>query len=149
MATLISEDQEQPLSLTISKGELSSSKENGNWQNVTLSLNSPQYRLTLGGPGQDCLLCRSPEDEISLLAEQIEQLLQAKRENIHFEPAEPSFELTLAKTPLGGISLHCFLDAGNATTGFYRWDAVGMRFYTTPEQLQAFLSQLRQEFEIS
>jgi len=147
MATLVSEDQEQPLTFTLKAGSHNQRAAAGeDWQEVSIELVSPEYTLKLGGATQDCFLCRHPQDELQELVEQLTRLLEGSQEQVFFEPAEPSFELNIASTPQGGYAVHCWLDAGNATTGFYRWDAVGVRFYTTKELLNKFAQELLSEF---
>jgi len=91
------------------------------------------------------LLCRYPQDEAQFLAEKIEELVQEKRSQVLFEPAEPSFELTV-KGAGGGVKVEFFVDAGNVETGIYRWDALGIRFFTNNQHLTAFVAELKSEF---
>ena len=39
-------------------------------------------------------------------------------------------------------------DSGNAQSGFYRWDAWGIRFYTGAEALAGFIAQLKDELAL-
>jgi hypothetical protein len=92
------------------------------------------------------MVCRKPLDELANLMDILQQLLDFDRDKLLFEPAEPSFELILIRSGITGIKASVWLDAGNAKTGIYRWDAAGVRFHTTQEHLSDFLRQLRQEF---
>lgn len=111
------------------------------WQRITLTLASGSRRLS-----ESCLICRQPEDEVGNLVARLGELLDGKREKALFEPAEPSFELDFERTREGGIRAQIWIDSGNAATGFYRWDAAGVRFYTTAEHLAAFKGELENEF---
>ncbi|MBN9393738.1 MAG: hypothetical protein J0H83_00725 [Candidatus Melainabacteria bacterium] len=91
------------------------------------------------------LLCRTPQDEVALLAQKIETFVAGDKSQLLFEPSEPSLEL-MVKRVGGGFRVYCHVDAGNVETGIYRYDALGIRFFTTQEHLMAFASQLRAEF---
>jgi len=39
-----------------------------------------------------------------------------------------------------------FVDAGNVETGIYRWDALGIRFFTNNQLLTDFVAELKSEF---
>lgn len=144
MARLLSEDTECVSSLELAGSQADANVEDHpgqTWQRVDLTLVSGDREIT-----EACLLCRLPADEVGNLVELLSDLTEGKRDEIIFEPAEPSFELTLTRTREGGIKAEAWLDAGNASTGFYRWDAAGIRFYTTIENLSAFMQALKQEF---
>ena len=137
------------------------------WQHVKLTLNNgPNSLVYETRPGDEkaaeltllqnatadiqtvahaYLLCRYPQDEAQFLAEKIEELVQEKRSQVLFEPAEPSFELSI-KGVGGGVKLEFFVDAGNVETGIYRWDALGIRFFTNNQHLTAFVAELKSEF---
>lgn len=91
------------------------------------------------------LLCRSPQDEVGKLIEKIESLLKGEKAQLLFEPAEPSFDLTMNKVG-GGFRVECFVDAGNVETGIYRFDALGIRFFTTEALLEDFIKELKEDF---
>lgn len=97
-------------------------------------------------PGENCSICRTPSDEIENFALQLEGLLRGQRQKVIFEPNEPSFELSFERSRRAGIKVEAWIDAGNAKTGFYTWDAAGVRFFTTDENLAEFINQMRQEF---
>lgn len=165
MAKLVSEDKEVESTLEIVQGpalpvaEIMSDQA---WQKVGLALVSGPFKINLGysnnnGAGADggapdddeegeCLFCRKPKDEVHELADQIEQLIEGKVDSVLFEPAEPFFELRIIKAPVFGFKVEAWLDSGNATTGVYRWDGVGIRMHTTRDNLASFTKQLRSEF---
>lgn len=91
------------------------------------------------------VVCRSPQDEIGGLVKHLSELLEDKRPRVMFEPTEPSFELSVESTG-GGIKVEMFVDAGNVETGIYRWDALGIRFFTSAAQMRSFIQQLKDEF---
>lgn len=91
------------------------------------------------------LVCRDPQDEIKALIKLLEGLLHGSRNKVLFEPAEPSFEFAIEGTG-GGLKVHIFVDAGNVETGIFRWDALGIRFFTNNEKLASFIQELKAEF---
>jgi len=159
LAKLVSEDKEVESTLEIVPGpalpvaEIMSDQA---WQEVGLALVSGPFNINLGfstngskpedDPDEECLFCRKPKDEVHELAEQIEQLIEGKLDSVLFEPAEPFFELRITKAPVFGFKVEAWLDSGNATTGVYRWDGVGIRMHTTRDNLVSFTKQLRSEF---
>jgi len=151
MARLYSEDQENSSSLELLAGSFSQPEPAAGgelWQAVDLILLSGHRKLELrsGVDGaENCLICRRPEDEAGKLVRLLSELLNKQRHRVLFEPAEPSFELSLERTREGGIKVEAWIDCANSSTGFYGWDAAGIRFYTQDEQLDSFLKQLRIE----
>ncbi len=91
------------------------------------------------------LVCRSPQDEMAALVKLLEGLLEGTRNKVLFEPAEPSFEFAIEGSG-GGLKVHIFVDAGNVETGIFRWDALGIRFFTNNEKLASFIQELKAEF---
>ncbi len=150
MARLMSEDADCPSMLTISitsermLPDLGSQKQR--WQNLNLSLTSGK-RAVSTVEDEDTAVCRTPTDEMKSLVTELTALADEAKELVLFEPSEPSFELTFARTNRGGIRVEAWLDAGNGTTGIYTWDACGIRFITTIEKLRAFIEELRSEFK--
>jgi len=142
MAKLLSEDQEFASVLEIVPGR-KRDIQGQDWRQYSLILTSGTYSLSLDT--DDCLICRAPTDEIAQLLGKLQQLKDGKRDKVSFEPSEPSFELNLMRSD-GGIRVEIWLDSGNASTGIYRWDAAGIRFFTVDEQLESFINQLREEF---
>jgi hypothetical protein len=150
MAVLQSEDTDCRSSLAIAPaGSVQDTKDGSCWQPIRLSLVSGGRCLEIGG-GENgkntCLVLRSPRDEIAKLLGLLEEVANGTRHRILFEPQEPSFELSVESTPEGGFKVEAWIDAGNATTGFYSWDAAGIRFYTLAEHLASFFQQLQIEF---
>lgn len=118
------------------------------WAYVAFNLVSGGNRLTTP-EGADFVLCRRPADEVSKLTDLLDQFAAKKIERVLFEPSEPSFEISLERTSRGGIKVEAWLDAGNATTAIYTWDAAGIRFYTTDAHVVSFTRELRSEFQIA
>ena len=150
MAILYSEDNE--LASTLSLTPITPTKKTTVsewWQQVSVVLTSGSRSLSLGARMQEkeaCLLCRHPEDEAVRLRDMLLDICQGRRDQGLFEPSEPSFELHFERTAEGGIKVYAWLDAGNASTGFYRWDAAGIRFYTSQEHVLSFIADLGHEF---
>ncbi len=150
MAILRSEDSERPSTLEITKGALESIG-GQSWQRFQLKACCGDYKLELGsesssGLAVDCLFCREPQDEVLKLAEKIEQIVNQTKDRLLFEPAEPSFELSVVRASASGLKVEIWLDSGEAASGIYRWDAAGIRFHTLQEHLELFLKELKQEF---
>lgn len=144
MAALFSDDEEHASSIELSAIETRGAVPAGpgeTWQTVTLRLRSGKRELA-----ERCLFCRQPEDELEKLFLLVGDVFEGRRDKILFEPAEPSFELLLERAGQGGVKVEAWIDAGNADTGFYRWDAVGIRFFTTEANLSRFAGLLQQEF---
>jgi hypothetical protein len=144
-AELLSEDTDCPSSLFLKTMEQRTLSGPGTapqrWELIAVSLTSGKRRID-SLPAEEILICKEPVDEIALLAEQLKELVDKQREQVLFEPSEPSFELSFTRTKRGGIQLEAWLDAGNGTTGIYTWDACGMRFMTNDANLQTFINQL-------
>lgn len=148
MAILRSEEKETPSTLELKAGstkELPAGSEQQIWQNVALALKSGE-RTAATMPNEDSLLCRTPTDEVQGLIDYLAELVEGKRDKVFFEPSEPSFEISFARMHKGGIKVEVWLDAGNGNTGFYTWDAFGIRFYTNDELLVSFIEEARKEF---
>ncbi|MDR3613896.1 MAG: hypothetical protein P4L53_10020 [Candidatus Obscuribacterales bacterium] len=155
MAILRSEDAENPSSLELNA--LSTEDIQGqSWQRFTLTLKTGTYELKLGrfpsdstetfSTISDCLFCRNPQDEVAELCKRLEALIENDKQQLLFEPSEPSFEISISRTRQNEAKVEVWLDSGNATTGFYSWDAAGIRFHTLQEHLIAFLKEIKQEF---
>ena len=155
MAVLRSEDPENPSSLEL-KAMDKEDIQGQSWQHFTLTLKTGTYELRLGrfpsdptanfSTLSDCLFCRTPQDEVAELCKRLEALIETDKQQLLFEPSEPSFELSINRTRQNEAKVEVWLDSGNATTGFYSWDAAGIRFHTLQEHLIAFLKELKQEF---
>ena len=155
MAILRAEDNQSPSTMEIRGGDVEIIG-GQQWQRFELTLRSGDYVLKLGhnqdssgyssGDPVACLFCRSPKDEVLELAGAIEQLVNSSKEKVLFEPAEPSFELSICRAGALGVKVEVWLDSGNATSGIYRWDAAGIRFHTLQVHLEEFLKALKQEF---
>lgn len=151
MAQLISEDQECVSKMLINCGDTKTLSgehtSDQRWQNLSLQLTSGKRAIETAS-GEEVMLCRAPSDEVAELVNRLDELLEQKRQEVIFEPSEPSFELSLVRTRRGGIKVEAWLDAGNGTTGIYTWDACGIRFYTTDANIRSFTDELRREFGV-
>lgn len=148
MAVLLSEEKDCPSKLEFRAGEkqvVEKPSQDECWQRLTLQLASGDNKMSVA-PGENCSICRTPSDELENFAQQLESLLNGQRQKVIFEPNEPSFELCFERSRRAGIKVEAWIDAGNAKTGFYTWDAAGVRFFTTDENLADFINQMRQEF---
>ena len=150
MAILRSEDLQSPSSLNFEVGDKVELYKQ-QWQRFSLTLTSGERVLALGKSGSQserdaCMFCKEPNDELASLVTQLQELVDRSRHRVLFEPAEPSFELEIARSGHDGITVQVWLDAGNAKTGIYSWDAAGIRFFTLQSHLSAFLEQLKQQF---
>jgi hypothetical protein len=147
MAILHSEDQEVPSWLELSPSDYVETEGGQTWQKITLALRCGRRELSLSSADKEAsLLCREPDDEMLHLIGMLNELVEGKREKILFEPAEPFFELNISQTRDGSFTVETWVDSGDASTGFYRWDAIGVRFFTTKEQMQNFVRDMSQEF---
>lgn len=151
MARLDSEEKERPSSINLIPLELfkvESGMQDEIWQKLKLELRSGDS-LIQSENSDNCSLCRNPADELESLCCQLDELLQGKKQRVVFEPSEPSFELSMERSRREGIKVEAWIDSGNAKTGFYTWDAAGVRFFTTDEHLAEFINELRRDFLLS
>ncbi len=153
MAKLISEDEEIKSSLEIIffKDKIQD-KVSISWIPYKLFLISGEKKLTYEleqkdkGAG-DYVLALKPINEIEMLITGISNFLKNKESKMYsFEPNETSFELILEKSHKG-YSLTCWADAGNVISNHYTWDGFGIRFFTTEENINSFVSELSKEKE--
>lgn len=148
MATLHSEEKESSSSFSLNALELfkvERAMQEEMWQRLSLELKSGSSQIC-SESGDNCSTCRAPHDEVEGLAKLMEELLSGKKQKFVFEPSEPSFEISMERSRRAGIKVEVWIDAGNAKTGFYTWDAAGVRFFTTDEHLAEFINQIRIEF---
>lgn len=151
MAKLLSEEKNCPSRLEITAGPTMNLENKGqteSWQKVRILLVSGNSSIA-SIEGDNCSLCRKPSDEIEKLTRQLDDLLHGKIKGFVFEPNEPAFELSFSSSHHDGIKIEAWIDAGNGRTGFYTWDAAGIRFFTTLEALKDFMEQLNGEFNDS
>lgn len=144
MARLVSEDAECVSSLELSPSDVKSAQpacDDQNWQMIELRLSSGSRQMIELSP-----ICRDPQDELAALARSLADFAGGKQAGVTFEPAEPSFELSFERAGARGIKVQAWIDSGNQETGFYRWDAAGIRFFTTDEKLAEFIAALRRDF---
>ncbi len=151
MAQLLSEDTEYPSSFAIERCEELDIK-GQRWDKLILTIKQGATTLALGGPGKDpddsVVLCRCPQDEPKTLAANLQKILDGTVDEIGFEPSEPSFEILVKRSgePTQGFRVQIWFDYGNVETGIYRWDSLGMRFFTTNARLERFIADLKSEF---
>lgn len=148
MAILYSEEESCPSKLELLPGKkqiIEKSVQEECWQEILLNLSSGEHEIQSVG-GNDCTICRSPADEVEQLAQQLDALLKGQKQKVFFEPNEPSFEINFERSRRQGIKVEAWIDAGNAATGIYTWDAAGIRFFSTDEKLAKFINELRTEF---
>ncbi len=153
MAILKSEDEEYKSFLSLvparQSGDHLLEKDKQWWQGYSMVLGNGHLNMNFGGKNEDgYLFCRKPEemDEIKKLCLSIQNFLDEKHQTFEFEPAEPCFELKLERVENFGVKVHIFVDDGNAKTEISRWDAFGLRFFTTDSHLSAFINELKTEF---
>jgi hypothetical protein len=148
MAQLKSEDPDTESCFELAEDGAKCEEKQQVWQAVVVSLVSGRRRVSTANAahGNECLLCRVPQDEMAKLLYLLNEMRHFRLDKFSFEPAEPFFELNLERSPDHGLKVEAWLDAGNAETGIYTWDAVGVRFHTTEDKLASFISDLEQEF---
>lgn len=83
-----------------------------------------------------------PVNELEEIKKQLENFLSGKIPNFIFQPADPSFEFEIKKVNEEEFKVYFWVDAGNTNQLEYTWDALGIRFLTTREKLEAFKSSL-------
>ena len=95
-------------------------------------------------------LCFKPKNELLKLALGIEKFLNSSSKTYRFEPIEPSFELLLEKTEIqDDIKLYFWLDNGNLLeNAHYSWDAIGLRFICSIQELQQFSYNILQFLQV-
>lgn len=147
MAVLKSEEKDCPSSLEIQAGDKQNPQRTANesWQNVKITLRSNDQVFSTAA-NENCSLCRKPSDEIEKLIQALKSILEGKSKETSWEPNEPSFELNFSQSHHQGIKVEAWIDNGNSRSGFYTWDAAGIRFFTTAALLSTFISQLEAEF---
>jgi hypothetical protein len=148
MAKLLSEDHEIVSSLELLNGGEKVSYGAEVWEPLALNLVSGPRLLSNVKAEllQESLLCRSPRDEISELLEMLKDLLATRSDRVLFEPQEPFFELMIERSGRHGLKVETWMDAGDAQTGIYTWDALGIRFQTTNDNLEQFIRAIQSEF---
>lgn len=137
--------------------ELSFKEADENWQSFELlflvgeekrtfkSIDKEELTHTgvMGKVGKFALALK-PLNEINALIKMIEDFLaNEKLSKINFEPADPSFEFILERAKLGQFKAYIWVDAGNTKQLEYTWDAQGLRFFTTKEHIESFISELK------
>ncbi len=91
-----------------------------------------------------------PHNEIEKLSKQINDFINnPKREEMFFEPADPSFELRIERTRHSEdeFKIYLWIDGGNSSKLEYTWDAEGLRFLVSKSKLQNFQDLLQNRSE--
>lgn len=153
MSKLLSEDNQviTVFEVVILK-ELFQKKELISWVPYKLIIKSADKELIFEkkdnskGSG-DYVLALEPVNEINNFISGIRNFLDSKSSKMFsFEPLEPSFEFILERS-FKGFSVTCWIDAGNVISDHYSWDGFGVRFFTSEEKINLFVSELRIEKE--
>ncbi len=100
----------------------------------------------------------SERNEISTLQKQLEAFIDnPSKQELFFEPADPSFELRIERTRHSDganqvlnlseeeYKVYLWVDAGNSTRLMYSWDAEGLRFLTNKTAINGFIEALKLE----
>ncbi|MCW5823816.1 MAG: hypothetical protein KIT34_13505 [Cyanobacteria bacterium TGS_CYA1] len=146
MAKLLSEDEDFISYLALNKTG-HETRNDQLWQGYALEICNGPISLKYGGAKDDgYLFCRQPKDEIKTFCENLEMFVKQGMRSMQFEPSEPSFELILERVETFGVKVHIFVDDGNASSAIARWDAFGLRFFTTDANLEGFINELKKEF---
>ena len=113
------------------------------WVQYSIIWQTPSRELKF--ESESFLLCLSPVNELLELKKQLKAFLTEDKAKIfQYEPTEPCFELMLEKDEQQGIKFFFWLDNGNADYEYYTWDALGIRLYTDPQEIEAFIQQIDQ-----
>ena len=146
MAKLLSEDEEFISFLALnSTGDQIENEQL--WQGYALEIGNGPISLKYGGAKDDgYLFCRKPKDEIKMFCQNLQTFMDNRMQSLQFEPFEPSFELSLEGVESFGVKVSVFVDDGNASSAIARWDAFGLRFFTTDANLERFINELKSEF---
>lgn len=153
MAILYSEDEniKTSIEILILKEEVKS-KNPISWVPYKILLKSADkelsYKKEEGCKGAgDYVFALKPVNEIENLIAGIESFLNNQTKSMcSFEPLEPSFELILERSHKG-YSASLWIDAGNVVSDHYTWDGFGVRFFTTLDKINLFVSELEREKE--
>ncbi|MBX9667616.1 MAG: hypothetical protein K2X93_08370 [Candidatus Obscuribacterales bacterium] len=166
MAKLRSEDSEYKSFLEIRAGgsvNVDVANTSEQWQFYSLSIGHGGRHLLFTSPSEEkqayqgfiknvenvadgYLFCRTPKDEVLQLAQALDNFAEGGATTFGFEPVEPCFDLKLDRPTADEIRLTIFVDEGNVLTDVARWDALGLRFFTTKGNLLAFTEELRRDF---
>lgn len=151
MAKLLSEDNKvkTKFELILLKEKIEK-RPSMSWVPYKLILESSEKKLIYEkennnqGAG-DYVLALEPINEIENLINGIKGLLESNTKNMYsFEPVEPSFELIIERVH-AGYSVTCWADTGNVISDHYSWDGFGVRFFTTTDKINFFISELKKE----
>ena len=152
MAILTSEDEQIKSSFELIFLKEEEKRSVISWINYKLVLKSADKELIFESKennkgAEDYVFALKPINEIENLIDGIKAFLENKNSDIFsFEPIEPSFEIILERSHKG-YSMNLWVDAGNVISDHYTWDGFGMRFFTSQEKLDSFVSELNKEKE--
>lgn len=152
MARLDCEDREFRSWFAIYPGRTIERSPDDVWQLYSLELGHGERKLVFESDIKDdfgndgYLLCRKPRDEIAMILGGLAGVLSGKRPQLDFELSEPCFSIKVRYQDECGFNVEVFVDAGNVETGISRWDALGIRFFTTRENLEQFIKELKEDF---
>ena len=87
----------------------------------------------------------SPRNGLDDLSNMISKFItNQKQQSMIFEPLDPSFEINIERTQIPGeYKFYCWVDAGNTQHLEYSWDAQGIRFIVTEQELTMFTQALQ------
>lgn len=140
MAIVESEDREVRSSLTMTLLEWERIGDD-DWRHYELSVVSGTRGWILADAAvQEGVCALSPVDRQRLL-EGLRRFVAKQRDLFRFTPDEPNFDLELARDR-HGLTLTCWIDAGNQYYHHHTWDALGVRFLTSEESVIAFYQAL-------
>lgn len=95
----------------------------------------------------DYVLSLKPVNEVELLINGINDFLNDENKKMFsYEGLEPSFEIVFEKSH-AGISSTIWVDAGNVISDHYSWDGFGLRFFTSKEKINIFVTELKNEMQ--
>lgn len=124
------------------------------WVNYEILINTGEDKQVFGSKfpasSEDVLgkfvFAIAPHNRLELFIESIEKFLRNEDQTeFIFEPADPSFELIIKKSHIGGFQVYLWIDSGNTKQLRYTWDAKGIRFYSSKENIEEFIKQVRAE----
>jgi hypothetical protein len=85
----------------------------------------------------------SPINELLRLQQGILNfLISEKRQQFIFQPADPSFELVIQRSHFDQFKVYLWLDEGNTRQLEYTWNASGIRFISSQQQIRDFIQDL-------
>ena len=147
-----SDDNQNPDSKTfleIKLGEKFKSREE-EWQRFSINFISGKKTINFNTDKKQAeeikgLFCLnvSSVNELKQLTQNLSEFIKnEKQKEFVFETIEPSFELRISKAHNNAFKVYSWVDSGNTSTIIYTWDALGIRYMTSKENLLKFIDQL-------